>query len=132
MPSRRAKKQREEELGEVETEITDALRRISIDIAEVYSPPRVAAEAAKRGLTAGESMDLTTGWDFRLQEHRAQARKYVKENEPKLLIGSPMCTMFSTLQNLSEWSEEKQKKWVEARMHIQFVCEPYEERIKGG
>ena len=68
----------------------------------------------------------------RRPEHRARARKYVEENKPKLLIGSPMCTMFSTLRNLSKWNEEKQRKWVEARVHIQFVCELYEEQIKGG
>ena len=42
----------------------------SMDVAEFYSPPRVAEMAAKTGLRAGWGMDLTTcdhdgrAWDF--------------------------------------------------------------------
>ncbi len=61
----------------------------SIDVAEVYSPRRVTAEAKKWGLRPGDAMDLTNGWDFTLKRHRGAAKKYVKEARPKLLIGSP-------------------------------------------
>ena len=101
-------------------------------VAEVYSPPRVVVEAAKRGLKVGESMDLTTGSDFRKLEHRKQARQYIDTYKPKLLIGSPMCTMFSNLQNLPGWGEDKQRRWCEAKLHIQFVCELCEQQIKEG
>ena len=57
-----------------------ALNKIlSVDVAEIYSPPRVALEAEKFGLKPGWSMDLTTVWDFRLKEDREKARKYVEE-----------------------------------------------------
>ena len=35
-----------------------------VDITEVYSPVRVAAVAAKFGLTPGTSFDVTNGWDL--------------------------------------------------------------------
>ena len=43
-------------------------RLCSVDVAEVFSPPRVSSEAAKFGLMAGEAMDLTTGWAFNRKE----------------------------------------------------------------
>ena len=45
-------------------------------------------------------MDLTTGWDFRRQDHKDKAWEYVDRCKPKLLIGSPMCSAFSTTQNI--------------------------------
>ena len=83
------------------TLITEAIERISgqVDIAEIYSPPRVTTVALKFGMKTGLAMDLTTGWDFTRQEHREAAKEYRRRVKPRLLIGSPMCTMFSTLQN---------------------------------
>ena len=96
-----------------------------MDISEIYSPQRVTNEARRHGLKPGEAMDITSGWDFRKQEDRERARKYVKEEKPLVLIGSPMCTMFSRLHNLSGWREIKEEKWVEAREHIRFAVEFY-------
>ena len=50
----------------------------TIDVAEVFSPPRVTAEAEKWGLKAGDAMDLTTGWDFNLERHREAAKEYIR------------------------------------------------------
>ena len=93
----------DEELLKIETGIVKSLREESckVSISEIYSPPRVTAEAKNWGLRPGEAMDLTTGWDFRRQEHRDLAWSYVDKYKPELLIGSPMCTMFSTLQNMT-------------------------------
>ena len=44
---------------------------------EVFSPPRVGKEAAKFGMNVGDAMDLTTGWDFNIPEHRQKAEGYV-------------------------------------------------------
>ena len=81
-------------------------QRKEVDVAEVYSPPQVVREAECYGLETGASMDLTTGWDFTREEDREEARRYVEEHKPRVLIGSPACTMLSTLQNLSGWDQE--------------------------
>ena len=87
-------------LYDPETEITKALCQCWVDVAEVYSPPRVTSMGEKMGLVTGYAMDLTTGWDFTLEQHREAALEYLKIRKPRLFIGSPMCTMFSALQNL--------------------------------
>ena len=114
------------------TQVARDLSKLSVDIAEVYSPPRVTARASKWGLQAGEAMDLTTGWDFTRPEDRARAWRYLEEKKPKLLIGSPMCTMFCRLQNLSPWTEAKYELWREAVDHMEFVVRLYEKQRAEG
>ena len=79
----------------------------AMDVAEFYSPPRVAKMAAEMGLRAGWGMDLTTQdndgrpWDFNILEMRNRAARKVLEDKPLLLIGSPMCTVYCTMNNIN-------------------------------
>ena len=77
-------------------------------------------------------MDLTIGWDFRKKEDRRRAKTYLQEYKPKLLIGSPTCTMFSPLPRMSQWNAEKQERWSEDRRHLQFVTTLYKEQMING
>ena len=47
-------------------------------------------------------------------------------------VGSPMCAIFSALQNLTPWTEEKQHRWREDWKHFQFVGELYKQQVKEG
>ena len=102
------------------------------DIAELYSPERVTAAARKFGLKPGEAMDLLTGWDFSRPAHREAARKYIQRARPKLLIGSPMCTMFSALQNLTAWTAQKEERLRNAKKHMEFTIEMYRLQLSLG
>lgn len=103
------------------------------DVAELYSPMRVTAEAAKFSLKPGEAMDLKTGWDFSIDRHRDAARRYIVKARPKLLIGSPMCTMFSNLQNFRPWTKERERRLQEAKVHMEFTISMYRlQRSLGG
>ena len=112
-------------------------RVLGVDVAEVYSPERVAKMAEKMGLRGGLSMDLTTGWDFNREAHRKTAIEYVTKEKPKLLIGSPMCTMFSQLQHLNwgrseERDQEMQRRYENAVEHMKFVAKLYKLQLDGG
>ncbi len=89
------------ERAPMETETIEVIKKISEDVVEMYSSPRVALEAREFGLNTGEAMDLTTGWDFSAQQDQDKAMQYLREYKPKLVIGSPTCRMFSQLQRLS-------------------------------
>ena len=52
--------------------------------------------------------------------------------KPFVLIGSPMCTMFSQLQSLSGWNDKKEERWVHARDHLKFVVTLYWKQVEGG
>lgn len=85
-----------------------ALRSI---VVEVYSPPRVTAATKllpELKIIPGFALDLTTVdadgklWDFDDKVMRDRALQRVKEERPMLLIGSPMCTAFSTWQRIND------------------------------
>ena len=87
-------------------------------------------------------MDLTlndpmTGepWDLSKLEVRKRVKKLVIETKPFMLIGSPPCTLFSALQNLSKDKRNKEKfekEMIIARKHIQFCIELYTIQMNGG
>ena len=88
-------------------------RLCSVDVSEVFSPPRVGKEAMKFGLEAGDAMDLTTGWGFTKEEDPVKGERYVDEQRPLVLIGSPPCVAFSQLQSLIPDSQRKAKQLAE-------------------
>ena len=101
------------------------------DVTEVYSQPRIAAACAEAGLVGGSSFDLRTGWDLSNPKEQRMATQVIMMESPKLLIGSPPCTLFSNLQNLNlaVQSEEWKSKFYEARRkaeaHLMFCCKLY-------
>ena len=126
----RRRLQEDEEMDPMNTEMVQSLMRV--DVAEMYSPARVTEEAKRFKLQAGEAMDLTTGWDFRLQKHRDRAIRYIEEEQPKLLIGSPMSTLFSQLQKLTPWTGQKQQRLEEHQEHVRFLVMLYRKQVEGG
>ena len=109
-----------------------AYKLCQVDVSEVFSPPRVCAEATKFGLVTGDAMDLTTGWDFTRQDHRAEAERRIDQQKPMVLIGSPPCTAFSQLQSLSPASDKKECTLQEGLEHMRFVVTLYEKQVRAG
>ena len=108
---------------------------------EVYSQPRVVPIAESTGLTPGWSLDIKTcdsagrPWNFDNEDCRRRAKQLVRQTKPLLLICSPMCTWFSTLQNLNRakmGGEAFQIHVQRALRHLQFVLEPCEIQVADG
>ena len=112
-------------------------------VSEVYSPPRVAAAArvlADLRIDPGLSMDITTtdevgdAWGFSKHSMRAKAKRRLEEQDPELLVGSPMCTMYSPWQRINRFRDvsryKREKK--RARRHLEFVCELYHMQLARG
>ena len=104
-------------------------------IAEFYSVPRVSARANRHDLQQGWALDLLTGWDLSDGGMKEKARKLLNETRPKLLIGSPMCTFFSSIMNLN-WRnmapERAEQCYREAVAHMQFATELYRAQLEAG
>ena len=103
-----------------------------VDVVEMYSVPRVTEEAQTFGLVPGLAMDLKTGWNFNKSEDREAARKYQKEVKPLVIIGSPMCRMFSQLQNMTPWTTERIRMYEEDVEHVKFMIELYTVQVREG
>ena len=82
-------------------------------------------------MKVGDAMDLTTGWDFNIPEHRRKAEEYVDREKPLVLIGSPPCVAFSPLQTLNPNNEKKAMKLAEGIRHMEFVAKLYRKQIEG-
>ena len=75
-------------------------------------------------------------WDFSRRAKREKARQLIRTSHAILLIGSPMCTAFSTWQRLNDARstnmEARQQAYSEACQHIKFVASLYREQLDGG
>ena len=134
----------------VELIMKDALemyKRQGADVVEVFSPPRIAQEAAVRSyngtrLKPGWSLDLTrndpmTGEPWNLSDKKVQARvrALVRGCAPLFLIGSPPCTAFSSMQNASRGLRDPKivaAELEEAKEHMRFCIELYMIQLDGG
>ncbi len=115
-------------------------------ISEIYSPPRVTKmleQMRNRHVMPGFALDLTVvdpddgkPWDFTVPEKRAKARRMLRASKPYILIGSPVCTQYSTWQALNRArfpdTPEKQRARVEAQLRLDFVISLYYEQLEGG
>ena len=66
---------------------------------------------------------------------RDRAMKKLKAEEPQLLVGSPMCTAFSTWQRINNKIRDPMilaNELKRAKEHLKFRVELYREQIKEG
>ena len=87
------------------------------------------------------SLDLTGNdeqgnpWDFNLKEQREKAEKILDEQKLLLLIGTPMCTAFSNIQNLNKAKRDPEvvrREFVKACIHLNWCCHLYEKQMSRG
>ena len=94
--------------------VLNALKRFGDlpSVAEVYSPPRIAAQAMTVGLRPSFSIDTGTlkphGTPWNLEDDRdfKMLKMWRKEEKPVLLCGSPPCNAFSKIQT---WNRSRMK-----------------------
>ena len=119
-------------------------RKARAIIAELYSPPRISALARdlpQYGIAPGLALDLTTTnsrgepWDFSKKAMRDEAEQLVDEQAPLLLVGTPMCTAFSTWQYINNAKRDPDvvaKELAAGRMHLAWMCRMYLKQIAAG
>ncbi len=113
-------------------------------VAEIYSPPRVTRCAKMLpglGILPGFALDLTEvnergePWDFDDENKQDEAIALIDEVKPLFLVGSPMCTAFSTWQRINAHRREPEKinaEYERAVKHLRFVCRVYRKQIDEG
>ena len=116
-------------------------KRVGPDVAEIFSQPRVAAEATaktygKRRITPGRSLDLTMNdpldgrpWNLSKADKKERLFELMDTTRPYVIIGSPPCTAFPALQYLNESRrnpEDIARELRQAREHVRTCCLVYE------
>jgi len=115
--------------------VVGALRNYLDHVGEVYSPPRVTKEAYLQGLKGHIALDLTTGWDFRIPEHRKKALALIAKKRPAVLLLSPPCTTFSLLRRLTNHKRDcrqVQQEETEGDQHMDFSVSLAEMQMREG
>ena len=85
-----------------------------------------------------EIFSLQTGWDFRIGSHRSRFLQRLREEEPDELMMSPMCRLWSPIQELNiAKSQSYKNKIAEDRQYnhdtILTMCSvAFQEQYRGG
>ena len=112
-------------------------------VSEIFSPPRVAAQAQLAGLRPGFSIDLETRkpngeyWDLSKDDHVEELFDLLEREKPELLGGSPPCGPFSTLQNLVDVANnvdpaDRAKRLAEGKKHLRTAVRAYWTQMEAG
>ena len=132
---------RREDGRNVRRQSTNRLRSI---VSEIYPAPSITATAARNprlGIVPGVALDLTTTnsegkpWDFNEPARRTEAEKILGEQPPQLLIGSPMRTALSNIQNLNKAKKDPvvvESEIEKARANLKRCCRLYQKQIDRG
>ena len=70
-------------------------------VAEVYNPNRFREETKRQGLIHGSAFDLELGHDLLDSETQNEVETYIQKVKPGLVIISPICTLWSLMQNMN-------------------------------
>jgi hypothetical protein len=96
------------------------------DLAELFNPNRFGSVAGAFRLVPGTAFDLRTGWDLATPAGRQRCWEALHEELPELVVGSPPCASFSTLQALrKKQSAEREAALKEGIEHINFCAAVY-------
>ena len=110
------------------------------DVSEIFSQPRICQEVSGRTfngetLRPGWSLDLTTldpatgeRWDLSRPEVQSRVKRLIRTTQPLFVVGSPPCTPFSPLQEISRAKRDANVMAEELRRgkaHIRFCLEIY-------
>lgn len=104
----------------------------NVEVCEFYSPPRVVPKVLGKEIKKGLHFDLScpdqngNRWNFSNSNDREKASKYVQTNKPMWILGCPPWDPSSIMNNLNQSKGdliEKQRKLIEAQIHLDFCAE---------
>ena len=112
-------------------------------ISEIFSPPRVAAQAQLVGMRPGFSVDLEKKradgehWDLSKDQHVEDLMNLIDTEKPEFLGGSPPCGPFSNLQNLVDAlgkvdPKVREQRLKEGKKHLRTAVRAYWKQMNEG
>ena len=119
----------EEEFKEMENKRIKSLHGMSADVIEVYSAPRATTEVKKFGTIVDKTMGIIIGWDF---NKKNKVMKYIGKHKRRMIIGSPMCEMFSQVYRTSRWNTEKEGWGHKDQVQLKFMTTGHQHQVEYG
>jgi len=84
-----------------------ALSGEKVHVTELYNPGILGEKTTAFNLTPGTAYDLRLGCDLSQLDEQQKVLDDIARENPALVVGSPPCSAFSTLQNLNDTTSEK-------------------------
>jgi len=110
-----------------------ALSGQKVDVTEIYNPGIFGERATAFNLVPGTAYDLRLGHDLSQPDEQQKVLDDIAVENPELVVGSPPCSAFSTLQNLNDTSSEKYQETLrQGRSHLAFAMKTYQQRHSVG
>ena len=78
------------------------------------------------------AFDLRCGWDLNRSDHRACVWRYLEQERPLLIVGSPERRAFSALQSLTSGSPNYRATLREGLNRLRFMMDIYSWQIRRG
>ena len=109
-----------------------------LEIAEVFSPPRITEAGRRKGCLSGIAFHLRTqdkdgnAWDLSKPEVQEKAEELVDLLQPELIVGCPPRGPFSALQCLNHpkmTEQQVQDRMKDAVAHVEFCVKLYRKQI---
>ena len=104
----------------------------SVDVAEIFCPPRSTARASRHKLNPGLALDLRTGWDLSDPKHISAMWRYLDRAKPMLVVGSPECSAFSKLATLTKCKLAYARTLRDGLSQLRLMCRVYEYQQQQG
>ena len=117
--------------GPEDEELLEMIKK-SVDVAEIFCPPRSTARASRHKLNPGLALDLRTGWDLSDPKHISAMWRYLDRAKPMLVVGSPECSAFSKLATLTKCKPAYAKTLRDGLSHLRLMCRVYEYQQQQG
>ena len=99
-----------------------------VDVQQILCTDRFSQACLKLGLVSGFAFDLTEGYDMNKKQDREEAWAALERDEPRVLVGSPRCTPFSSLWRLFGGPRDPQKRHrllKECEQHVRLCVMMY-------
>ena len=131
LDQRGTKREADETLDEHQAVRVKLQEEDPMDTQLVHSLKAIAiGEERRYRMSAGEVMDIASGWDFRLQKHRIAALELLERKKPLLVIGSSRCTLAPRGGVVRRGKSATEH--VEREAHTAFVTKLYAAQIEAG
>ncbi len=90
-------------------------------VGTLFCDEKFNEQCARFGLDRGFAFDLRCGCDLNKPSTKDEARVRLKNEKPALVVASPNCAPFSSMNNINPETENKKKHRLEALRHLRFV-----------
>ena len=94
-------------------------------VGTLFCDEKFNEQCARFGLDRGFAFDLRCGYVLNKPSTKDEARVRLIHEKPALVVASPNCAPFSSMNNINPETENKNKSRLEALRHLRFGSEMF-------